>query len=76
MMSGPPIKDFREGWALPIRPHAKAHYYAVFSPGLAEAACGRSTAPANKLLGPGTYARCKICEALAEKLKEIGGARV
>lgn len=66
MMSGRPLKSFRQGWALagmgfPVP--KKAHYFT--RDGLAEArsTCGRMTAPAGALLEEGSWTRCAVCQA-------------
>lgn len=66
MMSGPRVKQFTEGWALPIGSWGKAHYYRRDAAGLAISLCKRSgPGLAGRLLEPGNWIRRKRCEAIA-----------
>lgn len=65
MMSGPPENKFRRGWALPVGSFGAAHYFRRSDLGPAVALCGRARVEAGRLLGVGSWRRCRICEEKA-----------
>lgn len=65
LMSGPPVRTFIEGWALPFMSWGKAHYFKRSEAGLVRSLCGQMEGFAGRMFQPGNWRRCKICERKA-----------
>lgn len=72
MMSGGPIRKFKEGWAIALFKGRRAHWFARFQmSGAAASLCGQVVAFLPSLRGPGSFARCSNCERELKKWLEL-----
>lgn len=74
-MSGGKMHGFREGWALRALSWGRAHYFQRDGVGIATSLCGAQDAAAGWLHEPGTFPRCKRCEAMVAKMPPKPGEK-
>lgn len=67
MMSGGPIRSFREGWAVALFQGRRAHFFARYDVTLVAVSACDIVAAVAALRGQGSYIRCKRCETAIKR---------